>query len=507
MAMPDGAGSSLGRIGAPPATRLSFGGLLSISIFWFALNFHWTTLLIVVVPSQVQALLYTALGHSATLVAASKGTALAAVEAPGALIALVSNPFFGLLSDRTSTRWGQRKPYILIGTLVNLIGLLGMAIAPNILSLAVALMLVQFANNAAAAPFHALLPDLVPQEQRGTASGLMGLGQMLGSVGGALAAGAVVNVEPLLSGAITPAAYQRQLFIIYGVTMLLLTVFMVLTVITVRERPHEGDRVAIKPAALRLGLSRRDVLLSLVAIIIAGLVIGVLIATIGHGQISETTINDSLLAVLIVATFGVARVFDFNPRRDPDFAWVLITRLVMMLGIITVQTFLQFYLRDVDHVADAERATGLFITIVTLAATLSTALAGWGSDRFGRKRMVYLSGGFMAAVGLVFILTHTLTAALVAGAIFGLGYGAYLSVDWALVADVLPSMENFARDMGIWNVAVTVPQIIAPVIGGPLLDYFHTRAPSLGYTLLFATAILYCVVGTVAVRFIRSVRT
>jgi MFS family permease len=506
VAIPEGAGASVGRVSAAPTTKLSFGGLLAISIFWFALNFHWTTLLIVVVPSQVQALLYAPMGHNAALVAANKGTALAAVEAPGALIALVTNPFFGLLSDRTNTRWGRRKPYILAGTLVNLAGLLGMALAPNILFLAGALMLVQFANNAAAAPFHALLPDLVPQEQRGTASGFMGLGQMLGSVGGALAAGAVVNVEPLLSGAMSPLAYQRQLFIIYGITMALLTAFMALTVTTVRERRHEPSHTITKPAAHHLGFSSRDTALSLAALVATGLVVWGLIATVGHGQVTEATINDSLLVVLIVASFGIARIFDFNPRRDSDFAWVLITRLVMMLGIITVQTFLQFYLRDVDHVANAESATGLFITIVTLAATLSTAFAGWGSDSIGRKRMVYLSGSFMAVVGLVFIFAHTVTAAFIAGAIFGLGYGAYLSVDWALVADVLPSTEHFARDMGIWNVSVTVPQIIAPVIGGPLLDYFNTRAPSLGYTILFATAILYCVIGTVTVRFIRTVR-
>ena len=104
----------------------------------------------------------------------------------------------------------------------------------------------------------------------------------------------------------------------------------------------------------------------------------------------------------------------------------------------------------------------------------------------------------MALVGLIFIITQSLPIVLASGAIFGLGYGAYTSVDWALVADVLPSHKDYARDMGVWNISLSLPQVIAPVIGGPLLDSF-TRAgqPILGFQLLFAMAIVYCLIGTV----------
>ncbi|MBO0796486.1 MAG: hypothetical protein J2P36_36830, partial [Ktedonobacteraceae bacterium] len=110
-------------------------------------------------------------------------------------------------------------------------------------------------------------------------------------------------------------------------------------------------------------------------------------------------------------------------------------------------------------------------------------------------------------VGLVFVITHSLPLVLAAGALFGLGYGAYGSVDWALVADVLPSDRNFARDMGVWNIALSLPQVVAPVLGGPLIDHF-TRAgnPVLGFQLLFIMAIGFCVLGTVTVRFIRGAR-
>jgi MFS family permease len=213
------------------------------------------------------------------------------------------------------------------------------------------------------------------------------------------------------------------------------------------------------------------------------------------------------VVIEIIVTIGLLRLFDFHPRRDPDFAWVLLTRLVMMLGIYTIQTFLQYYMRDAVGAPHPEQQTTNFVIIVSLTSLVSAFVVGWLSDRFGRKRMVYLSGGFMALVGLIFIITHSLPIVLAAGAIFGLGYGAYTSVDWALVADVLPSHKNYARDMGVWNISLSLPQVIAPVIGGPLIDTF-TKAgnPVLGYQVIFGLAIVYCLIGTVTVRYIRGVK-
>src|SRR5437762_524386 len=135
-------------IGLP---RLHWTRILAISIFAFALNFHWAALGIIILPSQV-------LQIAGDL---NKGTALAFVLVPGAFVSLFANPLFGMLSDRTRGRLaslGRRRPYILIGTLVNVIGLIWMAASRDIVSLAAAYVLVQFSNNAATAPFHALLP-------------------------------------------------------------------------------------------------------------------------------------------------------------------------------------------------------------------------------------------------------------------------------------------------------------------------------------------------------------
>ena len=154
----------------------------------------------------------------------------------------------------------------------------------------------------------------------------------------------------------------------------------------------------------------------------------------------------------------------------------------------------------------------LTIFLLTLTATISTFFAGYASDRIGRKRMVYIAGSFMAVVGAVFILASYLVPggvlglAYISAAIFGVGYGAYIAVDWALVADTLPSETTFARDMGVWNIALTLPQVFAVVFGGWLLALgVLLRQPTFGYTLLFVWFVVFCVLGTVTVRYIRGV--
>jgi hypothetical protein len=84
-------------------------------------------------------------------------------------------------------------------------------------------------------------------------------------------------------------------------------------------------------------------------------------------------------------------------------------------------------------------------------------------------------------------------------------------VDWALAADVLPSMDDYAKDMGVWHVAFVLPQVIATPVAGFLLDSFQPigaarNIPNLGYTVIFLVAVVYFVLGTVFVKQIKGVR-
>lgn len=107
--------------------------------------------------------------------AGSKAIDLGAVLAPGAFAALIAAPIFGAISDRTQSRFGRRKPWVVFGCGLMLVGLVLMALATTLTAIGLGWFLVQIGANAAMAANNALLPDLVPEAQRGKVSALIGI--------------------------------------------------------------------------------------------------------------------------------------------------------------------------------------------------------------------------------------------------------------------------------------------------------------------------------------------
>jgi MFS family permease len=111
-------------------------------------------------------------------------SSLAVVTGTGALLAMVGNPFFGRLSDRTSSRLGMRRPWMLIGLGGGCLGILIVALAPSIPMVLVGWCLAQLLFNALLAALAAVLPDQVPPGQRGLVSGFLGVCVPIASVSG-----------------------------------------------------------------------------------------------------------------------------------------------------------------------------------------------------------------------------------------------------------------------------------------------------------------------------------
>ena len=113
-----------------------------------------------------------------------KEAALAIVTGVGVIGSVIGNPLAGALSDRTTSRFGRRRPWMLGGSLLGFVGLILLPNMNSIWSLTIAWLAVQFSVNAAYAGLTATIPDQVPVRQRGVASGLVGLAQALGPVVG-----------------------------------------------------------------------------------------------------------------------------------------------------------------------------------------------------------------------------------------------------------------------------------------------------------------------------------
>ncbi|PRY01940.1 MFS transporter [Allonocardiopsis opalescens] len=192
--------------------------------------------------------------------------------------------------------------------------------------------------------------------------------------------------------------------------------------------------------------------------------------------------------------------FWVDPRRHPDFGWAWTTRFLMQLGNAMATLYLLYFLRDA--VGHPEPDTGLLVLILvyTCAVIATTVVGGMVSDRIGRRRgLVCVAGVVMAVPGVVLAFVPDWTAAIASAVVLGLGYGVYLSVDHALVTQVLPSASGRAKDLGIINIADSAPQVLGPALAAPLVAYLG------GYTTLYLTVAAVTVLGAVLVWRIKSV--
>ncbi len=101
---------------------------------------------------------------------------------------------------------------------------------------------------------------------------------------------------------------------------------------------------------------------------------------------------------------------------------------------------------------------------------------------------------------LIVVGWQTWPATLITGLVLGLGFGMYLSVDQALITQVLPVAKDRAKDLGIINIANSAPQVLAPAVAGVAITYLG------GYRGMFLLAAVVTLLGALAVIPIRSVR-
>ena len=197
-----------------------------------------------------------------------------------------------------------------------------------------------------------------------------------------------------------------------------------------------------------------------------------------------------------------------RPLAGGDFSWVIYTRTAVTAGIYCVLPFLQLFFRDVVHVAKPADFTAQWELILLLAAVPLGILGGWLSDRRGRKLFVYASGALMTLVVLAYAITFTgsQTLVLALGAVYGFGYGLFYAVDWALACDTLPDRSTPAKDMGLFHVALTLPQVLVPAVAGVVIDTIDRGGGLQGYRVLLAGAAAFYLAGTILVSRIRSVR-
>jgi len=158
-----------------PTKVLPVGHLIRISLYWLGLT---------AIDGAVGLFVQNRLIFGGFVDPLEVGRTTALLSIPAAIISILIQPTAGSISDYTVSRWGRRKPYIVIGSLLDLVFLAGIALANNVLILGAFLALLTFSTNIARGPFQGYVPDLIPEKQVGLASAMVGLMQVLGNVTG-----------------------------------------------------------------------------------------------------------------------------------------------------------------------------------------------------------------------------------------------------------------------------------------------------------------------------------
>jgi len=354
----------------------------------------------------------------------------------GLLVAMAVQPLVGVFSDRAKTKLGRRLPFIIGGAVLIAMSLFLLVAAPTLWVLLLGVILIQFSSNILQGPWQALIPDLVPESQRGMASSLKGVMDIIALVVGGLVAGKILSAGIAQWG-------DNGVYFAAAVPTVVFFVFVIFTAIWAREKQAAGP---------------------------------------GPEPVATKTIGEALKGAFYV-----------NFRENRIFGWWFANRILFWGSFIAINTFLINYMVDVIHMnqADAQNFYGNLKMILGGALIVLALLSGWLSDRIGRKPIMLASGfvSFAGALFLLFVRDQTLIT--VAGAIIGMGIGAFITVSWALATDIVPANES-ARYLGIANIATCIGSGVARLLGGVLIDPINKvlGSSSSGYLLLFALATL-----------------
>jgi MFS family permease len=201
-------------------------------------------------------------------------------------------------------------------------------------------------------------------------------------------------------------------------------------------------------------------------------------------------------------TSMVVRSFQINLKENQAFAWYMVSRCLMSIPAIALQTFALYYVMDVVGLSHPASVTANLLIVVGACLMVTAYVAGRASDRIGRKRLL-VGAGIAGSLGLLLLfLSTTQLHLMLAGAVLGIANGGFVSVSWAFATDLLPRGEE-AKYMGLANLALAAGSAISRLIG-PLIDFFNARGPNLGYSVMLLACLVAYLGGTLVLMRIRG---
>ena len=334
--------------------------------------------------------------------------------------------------------------------------LIGIALAGSYWWVAVLYFLLQLASNTAQAPYQGLLPDVVPPQQRGEASGYYGVANLVGIASGTVGAGLLL------------AHFGRKVSI--GSIILVLVATMLVTVLFVPDRaPRIGGQFRNMRELLTktFGVPFRNRPF-------AWLMVSRLLIFMGFGGLQN------------FAFFYFDNVFFHGDRKATTIA--ASTLLGIAIGVAALISW------PASRLSDRTGRKPLIFAAGVCGAAGSLVLVF--------SHYLWLPQGLVGPLAGFLRVPDLAAQATLTGIVVGVGLGVFFSVDWAFIQDIIPAHEG-GLYMGFSNIATAGAGILAVAFGGPLLDLFNHGAPILGlpggFPVIFGIFVVWFVVGSLSI--------
>lgn len=441
---------------------------ITINIYWFALTTRSQVLSPLIVPLLVQRFV----GE------ASKGAYVGNMRLWALMAAVLFQALMGMLSDQSTSKWGRRRPFIAAGTfgemiLLTLIGFsAGMDGMSGYWFLFALYTMSMISSNTAHAATQGLIPDLVPEDKRGRFSGVKALLELPVPV---------IFVSFVIGKMVSQGNLWAAIFTLIAILFICMLITLKVPEIA-QDTPKEPlNWQPIIRLLLMTGAFTGIILFT--GAIVKQMMYAIIDAESAYVNLTLMLIGLTGMTIAIVIgvwtsiAIGIGKRFEYNK----SFVWWVINRLVFLTGSTNLAGFMIYFLQERFVQYQGEKAAAPAATIVMFVGIfilLSALPSGWLCDRFGKKKIIFVSALLAAAGTTIVIFAPGLTMIYVGGSLVGAGIGFFYAANWALGTSIVPKSEA-GRFLGISNLAGAGAGAIGAYIGGPIAD-------QIGYTPIFA---------------------